>query len=36
MVYRDPTGVYAEGGCIDLSRDSFSALSNISERMQSV
>ena len=36
MVYRDPTGVYAEGGCIDLSRDSFSALSNISERLQSV
>ena len=36
MVYRDPTGVYADGGCIDLSRDSFSALSNISERMQSV
>jgi hypothetical protein len=36
MVYRDPTGVYAEGGCIDLSRDSFSALSNISERMQSI
>jgi hypothetical protein len=36
MVYRDPTGVYAEGGCIDLSRDSFSALSNLSERMQSV
>jgi hypothetical protein len=36
MVYRDPTGVYANGGCIDLSRDSFSALSNISERMQSV
>ena len=36
MVYRDPTGVYAEGGCIDLSRDSFSALTNISERMQSV
>jgi hypothetical protein len=35
MVYRDPTGVYADGGCIDLSRDSFSALSNISERMQS-
>ena len=36
MVYRDPAGVYADGGCIDLSRDSFSALSNISERMQSV
>ena len=36
MVYRDPTGVYAEGGCIDLSRDSFSALSTISERMQSI
>ena len=36
MVYRDPTGVYAEGGCIDLSRDSFSALCNISERLQSV
>ena len=36
MVYRDPTGVYADGGCIDLSRDSFSALSNISERMQSI
>ena len=36
MVYRDPAGVYAEGGCIDLSRDSFSALSNLSERMQSV
>ena len=36
MVYRDPTGVYADGGCIDLSRDSFSALSNISERLQSV
>ena len=36
MVYRDPTGVYAEGGCIDLSRDSFSALSNISERLQSI
>jgi hypothetical protein len=36
MVYRDPTGVYADGGCIDLSRDSFSPLSNISERMQSV
>jgi hypothetical protein len=35
MVYRDPTGVYADGGCIDLSRDSFSALRNISERMQS-
>lgn len=27
MVYRDPTGVYADGGCIDLSRDSFRALS---------
>jgi hypothetical protein len=26
MVYRDPTGVYADGGCIDLSRDSFSPL----------
>ena len=26
MVYRDPTGVYADGGCIDLSRDSFKAL----------
>lgn len=26
MVYRDPTGVYADGGCIDLSRDSFRAL----------
>jgi hypothetical protein len=26
MVYRDPTGVYADGGCIDLSRDSFSSL----------
>ena len=36
MVYRDPTGVYADGGCIDLSRDSFSALCNISERLQSV
>ena len=36
MVYRDPTGVYADGGCIDLSRDSFSALRNISERLQSV
>ncbi len=36
MVYRDPAGVYADGGCIDLSRDSFSALSNISERMQSL
>jgi hypothetical protein len=24
MVYRDPAGVYADGGCIDLSRDSFS------------
>ena len=36
IVYRDPAGGYAEGGCIDLSRDSFSALSNISERMQSV
>ena len=36
MVYRDPTGVYADGGCIDLSRDSFSALSNISERLQSI
>lgn len=36
MVYRDPTGVYANGGCIDLSRDSFSTLNNISERMQSV
>ena len=35
MVYRDPTGVYADGGCIDLSRDSFSGLRNISERMQS-
>lgn len=23
MVYRDPAGVYADGGCIDLSRDSF-------------
>jgi hypothetical protein len=36
MVYRDPTGIYADGGCIDLSRDSFSALRNITERMQSV
>jgi len=35
MVYRDPAGVYADGGCIDLSRDSFSNLRNISERMQS-
>ena len=26
MVYRDPTGVYADGGCIDLSRDSFSSV----------
>jgi hypothetical protein len=26
MVYRDPAGVYADGGCIDLSRDSFSAV----------
>jgi hypothetical protein len=26
MVYRDPAGVYADGGCIDLSRDSFSSL----------
>ena len=26
MVYRDPAGVYADGGCIDLSRDSFKAL----------
>jgi len=33
MVYRDPTGVYADGGCIDLSRDSFSTLSNLSQRM---
>lgn len=28
MVYRDPTGVYADGGCIDLSRDSFSSVHN--------
>jgi hypothetical protein len=26
MVYRDPAGVYADGGCIDLSRDSFSSV----------
>jgi hypothetical protein len=26
MVYRDPAGVYADGGCIDLSRDSFSTV----------
>ena len=26
MVYRDPTGVYADGGCIDLSRDSFTSV----------
>ncbi len=26
MVFRDPTGVYADGGCIDLSRDSFSSV----------
>jgi hypothetical protein len=28
MVYRDPAGVYADGGCIDLSRDSFSSVHN--------
>lgn len=26
MVYRDPAGVYADGGCIDLSRDSFRSI----------
>ena len=28
MAYRDPAGVYADGGCIDLSRDSFSSVHN--------
>ncbi len=28
MAYRDPAGVYADGGCIDLSRDSFSPVHN--------
>jgi hypothetical protein len=23
MKYRDPQGVYADGGCIDLTRDTF-------------
>ena len=36
MVYRDPAGVYADGGCIDLSRDSFSSVHNKTSSAPSV